>query len=220
MSLIKQLVSDAYGVALTRNGQPAKDASSPTAKEAAVAAFVQDGYAVLAASRLRDVARRWHIPGANRALRLFQTVFYGVEIGNQVTLGEGVNFAHTLGIVIGGDAKIGARVKFLGNNTVGTARDNGYPIIEDDVVIGCGARILGPIRIGKGAIVGANAVVVTDVPAGAVVGGIPAKILKMNGTEGDVVPDVEGNGETSDAFDKRRAPRNGVANGVNGRRRR
>lgn len=189
MGLIKQLVSDAYGVALTRNGQPDKNATA-TVKEAAVAAFVQDGYAVLAASRLREAARRWHVPAANRALRLFQTVFYGIEIGNQVSLGEGVNFAHTLGIVIGGDAKIGARVKFLGNNTVGTARDNGYPVIEDDVVIGCGARILGPVHIGKGAIIGANAVVVTDVPAGAVVGGIPARILKMGGTEKDVAPEA------------------------------
>lgn len=179
MGLIKQLVTDAYGVALTRYSTPSEGAPVPKAKDALVAAMVQDGYAVLAASRFREAARRWHVPGANRVLRLFQTVLYGIEIGNQVELGEGVNFAHTLGIVIGGDAKIGARVKFLGNNTVGTAKDNGYPIIEDDVVIGCGARILGPVRIGRGAVIGANAVVVTDLPPGAVAAGIPAKVLKI-----------------------------------------
>jgi serine O-acetyltransferase len=66
----------------------------------------------------------------------------------------------------------------MGNNTVGTAKDNGCPVIEDDVVVGCGARILGPIRIGKGAFIGANAVVLSDVPAGAVVSGIPARVHK------------------------------------------
>ncbi|HSO36061.1 MAG TPA: serine O-acetyltransferase EpsC [Labilithrix sp.] len=190
MGLFKQLVSDAFGVALTRNGPAPEPGWKPGVKDAVTTALVQDGYAVLALSRLRDASRRWHVPGANRVLRLCQTAIYSIEIGNQVTLGEGVNFAHTLGIVIGGDAKIGARVKFLGNNTVGTAKDNGYPVIEDDVVIGCGARILGPIRVGRGALIGANAVVVHDVPAGAIVAGIPAKVIKyvdgrpVNGANG------------------------------------
>ncbi len=190
MGLFKQLAKDAYGVALTRNGPAPTTDWKPSAKDAVTAALVQDGYAVLALSRLRDASRRWHVPGANRVLRLCQTAIYAIEIGNQVTLGEGVNFAHTLGIVIGGDSKIGARVKFLGNNTIGTAKDNGYPVIEDDVVIGCGARVLGPVRVGKGALIGANAVVVSDVPAGAVVAGIPAKVIKyldgrpLNGVNG------------------------------------
>ncbi|MDB4940912.1 MAG: Serine acetyltransferase [Labilithrix sp.] len=178
MGLFKQLVADAFGVALTRNGPRPESAGPPTPKEALETAVLQDGYAVLALSRLRDASRRWHVPGANRVLRLTQTIVYGIEIGNGVTLGEGVNFAHTLGTVIGGDAKVGARVKFLGNNTVGTAKDNGYPIIEDDVIVGCGARILGPIRVGKGSMIGANAVVVSDVPPGAIVAGIPARVIK------------------------------------------
>lgn len=69
----------------------------------------------------------------------------------------------------------------MGNNTIGTAKDNGCPVIEEDVVIGCGARVLGPIRIGRGAVIGANAVVLTDVPAGAIATGIPAKIHLPNG---------------------------------------
>ena len=59
---------------------------------------------------------------------------------------------------------------------VGTAKDNGCPVIEEDVVIGCGARILGPVRIGRGAFIGANAVVLSDVPPGAIATGIPAKV--------------------------------------------
>ena len=65
----------------------------------------------------------------------------------------------------------------MGNNTVGTARDNGCPVIEDDVEVGCGARILGPVRIGARAVIGANAVVLADVPADALAVGAPARII-------------------------------------------
>ncbi|MDB5220645.1 MAG: Serine acetyltransferase [Myxococcaceae bacterium] len=155
---------------------------TPPVGEAVKAALSQDGYKVLVTTRLRESARKWHVPGVNHALRLATTVLYGIEIGKDVELGDGVNFAHTLGTVIGGTSKVGNRVKFMGNNTVGTAKDNGCPIIEDDVVVGCGARILGPIRIGKGAFIGANAVVLTDVPAGAIASGIPARIHRRRDT--------------------------------------
>ena len=103
-----------------------------------------------------------------------QTVLFGIEISQDVELGEGVVFLHTAGVVIGGDARIGDRVVFLGGNTVGTVDWKGYPRIGNDVTIGAGARILGPITIGDGATIGANAVVVSDVPAGYTAVGIPA----------------------------------------------
>jgi len=134
-----------------------------------------DGFAILFMNRLREGARRFHIPLVNTLLRRMQMMFFGIEIGNGVTLGAGVYFVHTLGTVLGGDAKIGARVRFFGNNTVGTAKENGYPVIGDDAMISCGARILGPVQIGAGAVIGANAVVLSDVPAGAVAVGIPAR---------------------------------------------
>lgn len=182
MGLLGKIAADAFELAraLRTDGMaPSSGASEsprPSAKEAAKAALTQDGYKVLLMSRIRESARRWHVPGVNHALRLVTTVLYSIEIGNDIELGEGINFTHTLGTVIGGTSKVGSRVKFMGNNTIGTAKDNGCPVIEDDVVIGCGARILGPIRIGRGAIIGANAVVLTDVPAGAVATGIPAKV--------------------------------------------
>lgn len=148
----------------------------PSLQDAVRAAASQDGYKVLMLSRVREAARRWHVPGVNHTLRLVTTVLFSIEIGNDIELGEGINFTHTLGTVIGGTSKVGNRVKFMGNNTIGTAKDNGCPVIEDDVVIGCGARVLGPVRIGKGAFIGANAVVLSDVPAGAIATGIPAKI--------------------------------------------
>lgn len=139
-------------------------------------AVTHDSYAVLSMTRVREAARRFHVIGVNRALRITMTAVYGIEIGKDVTVGHGVFFAHPLGIVIGSGARIGNRVRFMGSNTVGAAKDNGAPTIEDDVTIGCGARVLGPIRIGKGAVIGANAVVLQDVPPGAVATGVPATI--------------------------------------------
>jgi len=140
-------------------------------------ALLQDGYALLVTTRVRETARQLHVPLVNRALRLAQTALYGIEIGKDVQLGRGVYFVHTVGNVVGGNAVIGDRVRFMGNVTVGTARDDGYPVIEDDVVLGAGARVLGPIRVGAGAVVGANSVVLHDVPRGAVVVGSPARVV-------------------------------------------
>ena len=137
-----------------------------------------DSFWVLALSRLPKSQLGKRVPLMRWAVRRFLTSAYGVELGRDVELGAGVYFVHTLGVVIGGNTKIGARVRFYGNNTVGTAKDDGYPIIEDDVQVGCGARVLGPVRIGARSVIGANAVVLSDVPPDSVVVGIPAHVVK------------------------------------------
>lgn len=168
--MVRDLIRDAVELARVASGGD----TSP--RSVLRTALLYDSFAILALTRVREAARRLHIPLVNRALRLAQTAVFGVEIGKDVALGHGVYFVHTVGTVIGGDARLGDRVKLMGSNTIGTAKDNGYPVIEDDVVIGCGARILGPVRIGAGAVIGANAVVLHDVPAGAVATGIPAVV--------------------------------------------
>ena len=84
-----------------------------------------------------------------------------------------------LGIVIHARCKIGSRVQIGTNVTIGGR--NGHkevPIIEDDVLVGTGAKILGPIVIGRGSRIGANAVVLTNVEPGATVVGIPARPIR------------------------------------------
>lgn len=149
----------------------------PGAEAPVRTALAQDSFPILVLWRMRCGARRLRIPLLNHILRRVQTAVFGIELGNDITLGRGVFFVHPVGIVVGGRAQIGDRVRFMGSNTVGTARDEGWPIIEDDVVVGAGARVLGSIRVGRGAVIGANAVVLTDVPAGSVVVGIPARVV-------------------------------------------
>lgn len=142
-----------------------------------------DRFQVLVLQRLREEARRLRVPGVNHVLRRATTWVYGLEIGNDVLLGNGVSFVHPIANVVGGDAKIGDRVRFMGNVTIGTARDNGYPVIEDDVTLGAGARVLGPVVVGRGSIIGANAVVVDDVPPNSVVTGVPGVARPRGGDE-------------------------------------
>lgn len=106
---------------------------------------------------------------------LFATVIPpSVKIGRNVLLGYS-----GLGIVIHKNAVIGNNVKISQNVTIGGRSGHRMvPIIEDDVEIGAGACVIGPIHVGQGAKIGANAVVLNDVPRKTVAVGIPARILK------------------------------------------
>ena len=156
-------------------------AGAPT--DVAATALTQDSYLILVLWRMRCGARRWRIPLLNHLLRRVQTVIFGIELGNDITLGRGVFFVHPIGIVVGGRARVGDRVRFMGSNTVGTAKDNGYPVVEDDVVLGAGARVLGPVTVGARAVIGANAVVLSDVPADAVAVGMPTRVVAAGATD-------------------------------------
>ncbi len=175
----------------------ARAARKPGTGRQAVRLMRTDAYLLLLIFRLRRAVLRARIPLLNRLLRLSQIVFGGIEIGNDVQLGSGVYFIHSVGSVVGGTARVGNRVRFMGNNTVGTARDNGCPVIEDDVEVGCGARILGPVRIGARAVIGANAVVLADVPADAVAVGAPARIVRRGQHRGDSTLQLVVNGDMS-----------------------
>jgi serine O-acetyltransferase len=167
--MFRALYNDALQLASTATGKV-------TARSIAQVVLVSDSYRITSIHRLRETLRKLHIPLVSHLLRVLQTTMFAIEIDPKVSLGEGVYFVHSLGVIIGGNSRIGARVRFYGNNTVGTVRDDGYPVIEDDVWIGAGARILGPIRIGARSRVGANAVVLRDVPPDSVAVGIPATI--------------------------------------------
>ena len=104
----------------------------------------------------------------------------GIEIHPGATIGRRFFIDHGMGVVIGETAEIGDDVTLYHGVTLGgTSWKEGkrHPTLGKGVVVGAGAKILGPITIGEGAKIGSNAVVVKDVPSGATAAGIPARIL-------------------------------------------
>ncbi|MFJ6043568.1 serine O-acetyltransferase [Brachybacterium paraconglomeratum] len=103
----------------------------------------------------------------------------GIEIHPGATIGRRFFIDHGMGVVIGETAEVGDDVMLYHGVTLGgrsMERVKRHPTVGDGVVIGAGARVLGPITLGEGAQVGANAVVVKDVPARATAVGIPATV--------------------------------------------
>lgn len=104
----------------------------------------------------------------------------GIEIHPGATIGPRFFVDHGMGVVIGETAEIGADVTLYQGVTLGgTSLDHGkrHPTLADGVIVGAGAKILGPFTVGKGARVGSNAVVLEAVPEGATVVGIPARVV-------------------------------------------
>jgi serine O-acetyltransferase len=106
----------------------------------------------------------------------FWSVVTGADIPLNCRIGGGLLLPHPNGIVIHPDAQIGPNCLLFQQVTIGVAH-GGVPRIEGHVDIGAGAKVLGPITVGAHARIGANAVVVDDVPPGATVVGIPGRVV-------------------------------------------
>jgi serine O-acetyltransferase len=128
--------------------------------------------------------RMWQRPGLRtlaRLLSLWTRTFTGVEIHPGATIGRRFFIDHGTGVVIGETAEIGDDVMLYHDVTLGgrsLQKVKRHPTVGNGVVIGAGARVLGPVLVGANAQIGANAVVVRDVPADSVVVGIPGEVLK------------------------------------------
>jgi len=108
----------------------------------------------------------------------------GIEIHPAAKIGSGVFIDHGTGVVIGETAEVGNNVViFQGVTLGGTGKDTGkrHPTVEDDVMISSGAKVLGPITIGKGSKIGAGSVVLRDVPPYSTVVGVPGRVVKRDG---------------------------------------
>ena len=130
-----------------------------------------------------------------RIISQFSRFLTGIEIHPAAKIGKNFFIDHGMGVVIGETSEIGDNVTIyhmvtLGGISPSINSDNQrqvkrHPTLKDNVVIGSGAQVLGPLTVGENAKVGANAVVTKDVPANAVMVGIPAKNVNKDGSKTD-----------------------------------
>ena len=165
--------------ALRRDVRAAMD-RDPAARSALEVIICYPGVHALCGHRVSHWLWRHRARLPARALAELTRMLTGVDIHPAAALAPGVFIDHATGVVIGETAEVGADVTIYQGVTLGgTSLDHGkrHPTIGDRVIIGAGAKVLGPVTIGPDSQVGANAVVVKPVPPGSVVVGVPGQVI-------------------------------------------
>lgn len=153
----------------------------PAAKNCLEVFFLYPGIKALFFHRIAHGLFQIGVPFLPRFISETARFLTGIEIHPGARLGKNVIIDHGMGIVIGETAEVGNGVILYQGVTLGgtsTTRGKRHPTIEDGVVVGAGAKILGNIRVGKASRVGANSVVLQDIPSGSTVVGIPGKVIE------------------------------------------
>ncbi len=158
----------------------------PAAREVARLEIVLTwaGIQALLAYRLAHALHEAGVPALPRLIAFFARVFTGVEIHPAARIGKALFIDHGAGVVIGETAEIGDNVTLYQGVTLGGtgfATGKRHPTLQDNVTIGSGAKLLGPITVGHGAKIGANSVVITDVPPNSTVVGVPGHPVRVDG---------------------------------------
>jgi serine O-acetyltransferase len=142
------------------------------------------GIQALLAHRLAHALHQAGVPVLPRLIAFFARMFTGVEIHPAARIGKALFIDHGSGVVIGETAEIGDNVTLYQGVTLGGtgfATGKRHPTLQDNVTIGSGAKLLGPIMVGHGAKIGANSVVITDVPPNSTVVGVPGHPVRVDG---------------------------------------
>jgi len=142
------------------------------------------GVHALLAHRVASALHRAGVPVLPRIVAAIARSITGIEIHPAAVIGCGLFIDHGMGVVIGETAEIGDNVTMLQGVTLGgTGFSTGkrHPTVEDNVTIGSGAKLLGPITIGHGSKIGANSVVIHDVPPNSTVVGVPGHPVRVEG---------------------------------------
>ena len=124
-----------------------------------------------------------------RALSQIVRFFTGVEIHPAAKLGRGILIDHGAGVVIGETAEVGDGCTIYQGVTLGgTGKETGkrHPTLEKNVIVGCGAKVLGPFTVGEGSKIAANAVVLNAIPEYSTAVGVPARVVRQHGKK--VIP--------------------------------
>lgn len=148
----------------------------------AKAVLINKGVQALISYRLANRLWRLKIPLIPLILTRISQILYGIDISYKAQIDAGCHIIHGYGLVIGDGVKVGENATFFHGVTLGIKctgfKEDGFPELGDNVFVGCGAKILGPISIGDNVKIGANAVVLNDVPSNSTAVGIPARVKK------------------------------------------
>jgi serine O-acetyltransferase len=146
-------------------------------RSAVLKVLFTDGTLAMILYRLMQWSRRYRLVPLEMLFNKLNVICSNCIIGRGAEFGPGFVLIHATGVVINSSVRAGANVKIEHQVTIGAERRQS-PVLGDDVFIGAGAKIIGPVQIGNGARVGANAVVLHDVPCNATAVGIPARVVR------------------------------------------
>ena len=156
----------------------------PAARSSAEVFLLYSGFHALIYYRIAHRLHQWGLRFLARWVSQLGRFFTGVEIHPAAKIGRGLFIDHGMGVVIGETAEIGDNVTIYQGVTLGgTGKETGkrHPTIGNNVMIGAGAKVLGPFKVGDGAKIAANAVVLDEVPPYSTVVGVPGRIVRVNG---------------------------------------
>jgi len=139
-------------------------------------ALLTDGTAAVLLYRFMQCSRRLRLAPFEMVFNKLNAILCNCIIGRGAEFGPGLVLIHSTGVVINGAVRAGSQVRIEHQVTIG-AEKRLAPVLGDDVYIGAGAKVIGGISIGDGARVGANAVVIRDVPQNHTAVGVPARLI-------------------------------------------
>lgn len=169
-------------------------ARDPAARSRLDVVFSYPGFHAMMFYRMTNRLWRWRLLFLGRLVSQIGRWLTGIEIHPGAEIGRRLFIDHGMGVVVGETSILGDDVTLYQGVTLGgtsLAAVKRHPTLEDGVVVGAGAQVLGPVTIGAGARIGANAVVLKDVPGGVTMVGIPARMVQPRAKPMDAATDKE-----------------------------
>lgn len=165
----------------------------PAARNRFEVFFLYSGFKAVRSHRMANWFYRHNLKFIARWISQHSRHKTGIEIHPGATIGKGLFIDHGMGVVIGETTIIGDNCTIYQNVTLGgTGKDTGkrHPTLGNNVLVGSGAKVLGPFTVGDNARIAAGAVVLNEVPANATAVGVPARVVKINGIKSEMLDQI------------------------------
>ena len=166
----------------------------PAAKSVMEIIFCYPGFHALFFYRISNWLWRHNLLFAGRFISHIGRIVTGIEIHPGAKIGGGFFIDHGMGVVIGETTEIGENCTVYQDVTLGgisLKKEKRHPTLQDNVIVGAGAKILGPVTIGHNSRIGAGSVVLDDVPSNSTVIGVPARVIYSGALPSDSVMDID-----------------------------